>query len=63
MKGHRMRGGFSGFCFGLGVAILLQQLGVVPLATAILVALPLGMALLGVGVGWPRGAKPAATAG
>jgi hypothetical protein len=54
MNGHRVRGGLSGLFFGLGVAILLQQFGIVPLTTVMLVALPGGMALLGVGVGWPR---------
>lgn len=61
MNGHRVRGGVSGFFFGLGVAILLQQFGVVPLTTVVLVALPGGMALLGVGVGWPRGKNTTST--
>ena len=52
--GHRVQGAVSGLAFGLGLAILLQQFGVVPLTTVVLVLLPLGAALVGVGLGWPR---------
>ena len=54
MKGHRVRGAISGLCFGLGLAILLQQFAVVPLTTLVLVLVPLGGLLLGLAVGWPR---------
>ena len=55
MSGHRVQGGISGAVAGLGIAILLQQFAVVPLTTLTLVLLPLGMALVGVAMGWPRG--------
>jgi hypothetical protein len=54
MKGHRIRGAVSGLVAGLGLAILLQQFAIVPLTTLVLVLVPLGMALVGVAVGWPR---------
>lgn len=54
MRGHRIRGAVSGLVAGLGIAILFQQFAIVPLTTLILVALPVGMALVGVGIGWPR---------
>lgn len=54
MKGHRIRGAISGLVAGLGIAILLQQFAIVPLTTLVLVALPLGMAVVGMGIGWPR---------
>ena len=59
MSGHRVQGGVSGVVTGLGIAILLQQFGVVPLTTLTLLLLPIGMALVGVAMGWPRGAPPA----
>lgn len=52
--GHRVQGAVSGLVFGLGVAILLQQFAVVPLTLLLLVLVPLGGALVGVGLGWPR---------
>ena len=48
-------GAVSGLVFGLGVAILLQQFAIVPLTLLLLVLVPLGGALVGVGLGWPRG--------
>lgn len=54
VRGHRVQGGISGLLFGLGVAILLQQFGLVPLTLLVVVLLPLGAAALGVGLGWPR---------
>ena len=54
VHGHRVQGGISGLLFGLGVAILLQQFGLVPLTLLVVVLLPLGAAALGVGLGWPR---------
>ena len=57
MNGHRVRGTISGVVFGLGLAILLQQFGIVPLTTLVMVLVPLGGALLGLAIGWPRGAK------
>lgn len=62
-KGHRVQGGISGFFFGLGLAILLQQFAVLPLTTLTLVLIPIGMVLVGVALGWPRGARSATTAG
>lgn len=53
-KGHRVRGAFSGLIFGLGVAILLQQFGVVALTLPVVVAIPTGMLLVGIAIGWPR---------
>jgi len=54
MKGHRVRGAISGLVFGLGLAILLQQFAIVPLTTLVLVLVPLGTALIGLAIGWPR---------
>lgn len=54
MTGHRVRGTISGLVFGLGLAILLQQFAVVPLTTLVLVLVPLGSALIGLAIGWPR---------
>lgn len=59
-KGRRVRGVISGFVCGLGIAVLLQQFGVVPLTTALLVAVPVGMAIVGLALGWPRGPRAAA---
>lgn len=56
-RGHRVQGALSGVVFGLGLAILLQQFAVVPLTLVVLVALPVGGALLGLGLGWPRGSR------
>lgn len=53
-KGRRVRGVISGFVCGLGIAILLQQFAIVPLSTVLLVAVPIGMALVGLALGWPR---------
>ena len=63
MNGHRVRGTISGLVFGLGVAILLQQFGVVPLTTLVLVLVPLGCGLVGLAIGWPRRARAAAAEG
>ncbi len=52
--GHRVRGTISGFVFGLGVAILLQQFAIVALTLAVVVGLPVGMAVVGLAIGWPR---------
>ena len=57
MNGHRVRGTISGIVFGLGLAILLQQFGIVPLSTLVLVLVPLGCALLGLAIGWPRSTR------
>jgi hypothetical protein len=60
-KGRRVRGVISGFVCGLGIAVLLQQFAIVPLSTILLIAVPVGMALVGLALGWPRGgAEPAA---
>lgn len=48
------KGAASGLLAGFGIALLLQQFAVVPLTTVLLVALPLGLALVGVALGWPR---------
>lgn len=55
VHGHRVQGALSGLLFGLGLAILLQQFAIVPLTLVVVLALPLGGALLGLGLGWPRG--------
>ena len=57
MNGHRVRGTISGLVFGIGLAILLQQFGVVPLTTLVMILVPLGGALLGLAIGWPRGTQ------
>ena len=62
MSGHRVQGGISGVFAGLGIAILLQQFAVLPLTTMTLVLIPLGMCLIGVAMGWPRGARTAPAA-
>lgn len=54
-KGRRVRGVISGFVCGLGIAILLQQFAIVPLSTVLLIAVPVGMAVVGLALGWPRG--------
>ncbi len=51
--GRRVVGTISGFGFGLGVIILLQQFGLVPL-TAPMLVVPFAMAVVGLGLGWPR---------
>jgi hypothetical protein len=53
--GRRVLGTISGFVFGLGLIILLQQFGLVPLSAPMLVV-PFAMALVGLGLGWPRAA-------
>ena len=53
-RGHRIEGAISGVVFGLGLAILLQQFGVLPLTLLVLLLLPLGMGVVGLGLGWPR---------
>ncbi len=59
MNGHRVRGTISGLVFGIGLAILLQQFGIVPLTTLVMILVPLGGALLGLAIGWPRGKQGA----
>jgi hypothetical protein len=63
MNGHRVRGTISGIVFGLGLVILLQQFGVVPLTTLVLILVPLGSGLVGLAIGWPRRARSSASAG
>lgn len=60
-KGRRVRGAISGLICGLGIAVLLQQFAVVPLTTAVLFGIPVGMALVGIALGWPRGGAPGAS--
>jgi hypothetical protein len=52
------RGAGSGLLAGFGIALLLQQYAVVPLTTVVLVGLPLGLALVGAAIGWPRAPRP-----
>jgi hypothetical protein len=59
-KGRRVRGVISGFVCGLGIAVLLQQFAIVPLSTVLIVAVPVGMALVGLALGWPRGSTASA---
>jgi hypothetical protein len=54
-KGRRVRGVISGFVCGLGIAVLLQQFAIVPLSTVLVIAVPVGMAIVGLALGWPRG--------
>lgn len=56
-SGHRVQGAISGLFFGLGLAILAQQFAILPLTLLTLVLLPLGMAIVGLGLGWPRGGQ------
>lgn len=56
-KGHRIGGALSGLCFGLGIAILLQQFAIVALTLPVVAGLPLTMMLVGIGIGWPRRIK------
>ena len=58
-SGRRVRGATSGFVLGLGVAILLQQFGVVALTLPVVLGIPLGLLLVGIAVGWPRRARAA----
>ena len=53
-QGRRVRGAISGLICGLGIAVLLQQFAVLPLTTAVLVGIPVGLALVGIALGWPR---------
>lgn len=63
-QGRRVRGAISGLVCGFGIAVLLQQFAVLPLTTAVLLGIPVGMALVGIAVGWPRrGGAPARPAG
>lgn len=55
--GHRVRGAISGFFFGLGLAVMLQQFGVVALTLPVLIGVPIGMLLVGMAIGWPRRAR------
>ena len=64
-RGHRWRGSLFGLVGGVGAAVLLQQFGVVPMTPAVMVGVPLGSMLVGLGLGWPNlfgTAAPAATA-
>ena len=54
-EGRRVRGVISGFVCGLGIAVLLQQFAIVPLSTVLVIAVPVGMAIVGLALGWPRG--------
>jgi hypothetical protein len=56
-QGRRVQGTVSGAAFGLGLVILLQQFGVVPITMLVLLLVPAGMALVGLGLGWPRASK------
>lgn len=62
-KGRRVRGVISGLVCGLGIAILLWQFAVVPLTTGLLIAAPVGMALVGLALGWPRRVSEPASEG
>lgn len=62
-NGHRVRGACSGLLFGIGIAILLQQFGVVVLTLPVVLALPFGMLLVGIAIGWPRAPRGAAPSG
>lgn len=59
-RGHRWRGSIFGLLAGAGAAVLLQQFGVVPMTPAVMVGVPLGTTLVGLGLGWPNlfGARP-----
>lgn len=64
-RGHRWRGSLFGVVAGAGAAVLLQQFGIVPMTPAVMVGVPLGSALIGLGLGWPNlfgTAAPAAPA-
>jgi len=54
MTATAWRGALSGVLAGVGIAVLLQQYAVVPLTTLVLVGVPLGLALVGLALGWPR---------
>jgi hypothetical protein len=63
-QGHRWRGSLFGAAAGVGVAVLLQQFGVVPMTPAVMVGVPVGTAMVGLALGWPQlfgSAAPAAT--
>lgn len=53
-KGHRIAGAISGIVMGLGIAILLQQFAIVALTLPVVLGVPLGLMVVGVGMGWPR---------
>jgi hypothetical protein len=61
-RGHRWRGLFFGAAAGAGVAVLLQQFGVVPMTPEVMVGVPLGTAMVGLALGWPQLFGSAATA-
>jgi len=63
-RGRRWRGSLFGLLAGAGAAVLLQQFGIVPMTPAVMVGMPLGSALVGLGLGWPQlfGAAAPATA-
>lgn len=53
-RGHRWRGSLFGLLAGAGVAVLLQQFGVVPMTPAVMVGVPVGTAMIGLAIGWPQ---------
>lgn len=53
-RGHRWRGSLFGLLAGAGVAVLLQQFGVVPMTPEVMVGVPLGTAMVGLALGWPQ---------
>jgi len=61
-KGRRWRGSLFGLLAGVGAAVLLQQFGVVPMTPAVMVAVPVGTAMVGLALGWPKVAAVAAAA-
>jgi hypothetical protein len=53
-RGHRWRGSLFGLLAGAGVAVLLQQFGVVPMTPAVMVGVPAGTGIVGLALGWPH---------
>lgn len=58
-RGRRVAGAVSGVALGLGVGVLLQQFGLVPIGLLSGVVMPVGFGAAGIGLGWPIGTAAA----
>ncbi|MFA5885933.1 MAG: hypothetical protein WDA60_18925 [Acidimicrobiia bacterium] len=61
-KGRRWRGAFFGLLAGTGAAVLLQQFGAVPMTPMMMFGVPVGTAMVGTAIGWPKAVAAAAAA-
>jgi len=61
-KGRRVRGSIFGLLAGVGAAVLLQQFAVAPMTPMLMVGVPVGTAMIGLALGWPKAVAVAAAA-